>query len=570
MAALEAEVKMRLNPPNPVLGEEVRITVEIENEPQGAISVANWPQCAGLEMDWQHHSMENYFENINGNTRQGKRLVFGGRAVKQGVFDLTPMHLKIFVLPVQSNGLKVRVGMAQSGGFFQVQSRLLPAEGYAGQVFRLEVDVLVADQEVARVERLAGGTYELAANHYDGLRIPPELEQDFLVTPLESRRANPQSPELFGKPVGEVESGGFSYRVQRIVLSLYPRRPGRFTLPAFTVVFHRLQPVRNFFNVQLQHAGAPFTATSEPLLLNAAEPPAAGRPASFTGAVCEKIEAVLTPEDLKPGGNAELHAPISVSLKLSSDLPPEYLRLPPWTAQERLCVDFEVSANAAVRENSENEALFKEILLRPLKTSITEIPALEFSWFHPVERVYKTARTQSFSLHVEGTKSSPTAAGSPVLPRVTEEPQAVPASLAGLEPSPSLVLDVRDHENRGLWVGLLALLPWCALGLRALIPAWRHWRGRRAARQQASLAYTLRALKTAQDPESRLRLFRDFLARYGSENSGQNNSSASGLGDEIADALQRLEAAAYGGGSAAVPAPEELAALLRRFEQSGS
>jgi hypothetical protein len=356
---------------------------------------------------------------------------------------------------------------------------------------------------------------------------------------------------------GMVGGGRQPCEVHMFRRALFPLTPGRYPIPSARLTY-ALPQNPGFFSREEN-----YSLRSEPVSLVAIDPPTAGRPADWAGAVGTwRTTARLDTARARAGD------PLVLTLRVEGQgnvtlLPRPALAIA-WAsvvaADERVRVD---STPTALRGSKEFDWL-----VTPAAGGAQRVPPIRFTYFNPFSRHYEVAVTQPITVRV--------AAGDVVAPDSTIEPAAAATPL-------TLRADLGDESPRPLgdflWVRLL-------LGL-APVPALVAWvarRPRRTARVPTPLD-RLRAMR--QDPVQngatpasvRRALLDGLRTRTGLEAAPLAQPGAwtealrlEGVGDEPACAvealLDELDRSAFGGAQAA---PGDLASraadLLQRVQR---
>ncbi len=196
---------------------------------------------------------------------------------------------------------------------------------------------------------------------------------------------------------------------------LIPVRPGNITIAPATVscsVLTGYQRQRdtfndrffddffndNFFSSARTGVYKTVVVPSNSLTLNVLDLPENGRPADFVGHIGKyAISCDAAPVEVSVGD------PITLTLTLSG---PEYLEnveLPALEKQPALTGDFKIPAESARGEISGKAKVFTQTI-RPLRSDVKEIPAIELPYFDTDSRTYRIARTEPIPLVVRETK----------------------------------------------------------------------------------------------------------------------------------------------------------------------
>jgi hypothetical protein len=271
--------------------------------------------------------------------------------------------------------------------------------------------------------------------------------------------------------------------------ALFPLTPGRYAIPPARLTY-ALPQSPSFFSRE-----EAFSLRSEGVTLVAIDPPVAGRPADWAGAVGSWRASARVDTTRGRAGD-----PLVLTLRVEGQGNVTLLPRPPLTigwaavvaADERVRVD---STPTALRGSKDFDWL-----VTPNAGGAQRVPAIRYTYFNPFSRRYEAAFTQPFTVRV--------APGDVVAPDVaaTTEPPARPLTLR---------VDLGDETAPPLgdlpWVRwVLALSP---------LPALAGWVSRRPRRPRRA-STPLERLRALRDPASAgrtpaivRRLFLDGLLR---------------------------------------------------------
>jgi hypothetical protein len=261
------------------------------------------------------------------------------------------------------------------------------------------------------------------------MSLTGEWTENFHIIPKTFRQAQ-GSNRYFGVKVGNLQLGQYIYRRHRLTFTLEPKSTGSFTIPSLQQLFYQLTFRRAFIGVDAVRTNKPVAAKTNPLSLKVTEPPLENRPKSFNGQVCKSLKVEMKIPDLQSGQQVQMHSPISLLLKVSGSISPISIRSPNWNQQDQLKQGFDISATSMVRDDQKDHTLFSEIVVRPKSADIVEIPGIEFSYFDPESKQYKTVQTKAFPITV----------------------QAVDESL-GLEDQPLALLETKNEIQKSQTIG---------------------------------------------------------------------------------------------------------------------
>jgi hypothetical protein len=202
--------------------------------------------------------------------------------------------------------------------------------------------------------------------------------------------------------IGEIGQGtldGKTYTTVIFQKILIPKQPGTFEIPRATVACNAL--MGGFDDDFLGRGNGTykkFVTPSNGLTLQVTELPAVGRPANFSGLVgTYRMDAAATPTQVNVGD------PITLTVRIRG---PEYLKqveLPPLSRQPAMARDFKIPQDMAPGKIEGFTKVFTQTI-RALNAHVTEIPAIDLSFFDSTAGKYKIARTKPIPLVVKETK----------------------------------------------------------------------------------------------------------------------------------------------------------------------
>jgi hypothetical protein len=332
-----------------------------------------------------------------------------------------------------------------------------------------------------------------------------------------------------------VTIGGRAYEVHVFRRALFPLTPGRYEIPSARLTY-TLPQNPSFFSRE-----ETFTLRSEAATLVAIDPPVAGRPADWAGAV--GVWRAGARIDSARGRTGD---PLVLTLRVEGQgnvtlLPRPALSIP-WasvvTADERVRLDSTPSAFRGAKEF--------DWLVTPAASGTQTVSAIRFTYFNPFSRRYEVARTD------------------PLTVRVAPGNVIALVAAAGTEADEApLPLRTAIGDEAPMPLGDLAMIRWLlACAPLAALVAWIARRPRRAPRV-ATPRERMRAMAeprtSAQSPAQVRRAFLDGLClRTGLESALLAQPGAwaralrrEGVRDETArDAealLDLLDASTFGG-----------------------
>lgn len=263
-----------------------------------------------------------------------------------------------------------------------------------------------------------------------------------------------------------VNRDGRSYEVHVFRRALFPLTPGRYTIAPARLAY-TLPQGQSFFSREES-----FSLRSEQVTLVAIDPPPAGRPANWAGAVGVWRASARVDTSRDRAGD-----PLVLTLRIEGTgnvalLPRPQLSIP-WAnvvaANERVTLD---STPSALRGSKEFDWL-----VTPRTSGTQRVPAMRFSYFNPFSRRYEESVSDPFTVQVA--PGTIVAADSAAAPPPPERPLPLRPAMGDDAPPP---------------LGDLAAVRW--LLLVAPLPALFAWLARRPRRVRAPVtpAGRLRAM----------------------------------------------------------------------------
>ena len=542
-------LKLELSPAQPVAGESVEVSVTLEDL-AGQVGIRKYPSSTGLQVNWQGISQQESTTIVNGKMSRQFILKWNGQATtNKGQYELTPIEMVIDGKVYTSNAVSFNIAQQQTSQFYLVQTQITPTEAVVGESITLNLDFCFADQEIATFERSLGRNYELAGKHYDAIEIPKVLEKDFHVHIAQARQAQ-NSTLWYGAEAGTRVIDGYPYRIHRCVLLLEPKKEGKLEIPAIQQTFYKLHFQRDIFGrVVPGRVNRPIVASSSPIYVSVIPAPLAGQPATFNGQVCRELKVDLQIEDLQKGQTVQLHAPLSLKVILTSNLPASSLQAPRWEQQKDILKDFDINSSAMVREDKERQCIFSGIIARPKNKNIKAFAPIVISWFNAETRKYEEARSEAFSLIVEAVDDQTileNQAKEVLALNNTSAQVKVSQHLHGLEINAEHLLK-QSSQN----------LPWALVigicGLSWILAAWicsaplrEKWQIQQQNLNRHSAKQTLQLIHKTQSPSEMMAILSRYLcSKYKVKDPHEALSAESPQAEHLKKILNSLEFAGY-------------------------
>jgi hypothetical protein len=344
----------------------------------------------------------------------------------------------------------------------RVVARVRPETVYVGQATQYELSVLIRDDVRRRLRR-------------NPEYVPPEL-RGLVGYDFRDRDS-----------VVRVTQNGVEYEVHRFTRTLFPVAAGA----------HEVAAARLTYAVPL---GASFFSREEtrvlrsaPVTVMAIDPPREGRPLAWDGAVGDLALSVATiPSALRRGDPFVLT--IRVTGRGHIPLVPRPTLTIPWAST----VASDERVQFAVVERGLRGAKEFDWLVTPTEDGALTVPAVEYPYFDPERRAYRTARTAPTAVRVAAT-------GAPGVVEDTADP------IESSPPDAPIVLRPWSRESPRLpgrvwWFwGVITLAP-----LPALLAWWR----RRRADDRPAMGAAARLTEHATPAERRAYVHAMLAARF--------------------------------------------------------
>ncbi|HWJ22312.1 MAG TPA: BatD family protein [Gemmatimonadaceae bacterium] len=421
-------------------------------------------------------------------------------ARRAGFFTLPPFEVTGHGTIARSSPRRIvaRVGTANTAVPLVIsRARLGEEEGVALRAVAAPDTVYVGQQV----------TYQVGVFLDDDVRVRLRRNPEFI--PPEPRGMlayelpAPPPRTAYGK-------GGARYEAHVFQRALFPLNAGRYVVPQAQLVY-ALPLSSSFFSREESR-----TARADSVLVVAVEPPAAGRPTDYAGAVGELSADVRVDSTAAREGDP-LVVTVSVSGRGNVKLLPRPALAVPWgtvvPGDERVRVD---TASVAVRGVKEFDWI-----VTPRAAGTLSLPAVRYPFFNPYTERYEIAVTPPRSIDVApGTLASIDSAPA----RVDSAP------LMPLRPTLRAPVDAPVEGHPVFWaVALLAPLPAAAAAVAR--------RPRRAPRAVAP-ADALRALATGRGTSDAAQVRRAYVGALADRLALSPGALASSSG-ALAQALAR-------------------------------
>ncbi len=419
---------------------------------------------AGIEFASVTPSYSNQTSIINGVVNRSATLTWQITASATGELVIPAQEIHVSGKPYRTNEVRITIKDNPASPAAQFDPLLTietpKREIYLGEVIPITVNLYLHRRTM--LSRI--GLIEIPKDNYAIQRFPLQAEES------------------------NVSIGGAPYRALAFRSTLSALKAGQYKLgPAsceliIEVPMDGARQMNPFFSQSVSRRIKPQGNEIEMTILPL---PETGKPASFSGVVGDfKMSATAEPREATVGdpisieitvtGSGNFDAIPALSLASSDD----------WKTYPARRINIERADPNGERQQP--HATFNQVVIP--KKALTEIPAMEFSYFNPEKKTYSTARTEPIPLRLKpgSTSSTPPAPTGikvngvnqlppdadkvpPVQPRITDIVTVIPAQAVWLTPRTALFSDRTFLIRNACALGALLLLiggKVCALCLR--------------------------------------------------------------------------------------------------------
>jgi len=388
-------------PETVVLGEDFRLSYTINEQ---GIDDFKAPDLSAFEvLTGPSSSVYNSVQIINGKTSRtaSVTLTYILSAVQEGSFTLSPAIIKVGGKEYYSNSLKIKVlpsGRSVNGNTSQSKDSSSEQQTASGKdlfmtvsaskkrIFEQEA-VLVTYKVFSQVDlrQLAGDMPDMDGFHTQEIPLPQEKSMK-----LEHHNGQNYRTVIWKQYV------------------LFPQKTGKLTIPSIKFEGLVLVQNRDIDPFEAFFGGQNFASEVKRIIvapsLSIEVDPLPSRPSNFSGAVGKyNISATLSPQQAKTNDALTLRVVISGQGNMKLITAPT-VNIPK---------DFE-TYDAKVTDKTDVSALgtsgnkIFDYLMVPRHAGKYKIPSVEFCYFDPDSRSYKTAKTESYEIDVAKSKDNGT------------------------------------------------------------------------------------------------------------------------------------------------------------------
>ena len=335
--------------------------------------------------------------------RRGYTFNYRLAAKRRGTLTIPPLTIRSGGRSAHTQPIEISVQPPRENDDFKLRLTLSEQTAYVGQPVTLKTTWYVG-REVAdyafTMPLLDDRRFEIIDPN---AKAPGAAGQEAVEIRLGDRRATARQ--------GNGDLDGRNYLTLQFEKILIPRAAGDIALAPATVTFRAVNGYRrglldDFFSGSFFSGGGfgrqavyeTLAVPSNKPLLKVLDLPAAGRPATFSGAIGSySIEADAEPTEVNVGDPITLHLKIGGKGYLGG------LRLPPLGGQYALARDFKIPEEMASGEIKGNAKHFTQTI-RAKHSGVTAVPPIALHYFDPQAGRYRTAETEPIALSVKGAR----------------------------------------------------------------------------------------------------------------------------------------------------------------------
>ncbi|EMI15707.1 BatD [Rhodopirellula maiorica SM1] len=452
--ATAGEVRIGISAKETYVGYPVTLQIEFNNIAKH--DAPELPQVDGLKIE------------STGTPSQSRQIfmINGRQSVIESVtysYAITPERAGDFVIPPLTVSYDGRKQLTESVRFSATKSEVGDlafveisgdrASVYVGEPIQLTLKIWIKpyQNEDYRVTLSEGDMWSLISRQTDWGLFTDRMNE------LADNNQRPGGERVQRKADDGTTS---TYYLYEIDAEIYPQHSGsidgsncRIVVRYPTELKRSRSPLDDFFGDQSPFSGSSFfddtfssfgprlsISSIRPVIVDAKVSPieikpipSQGRPANYRGAVGDyQIYTQATPNRANAGD------PITLNIAIRGDGPMDRVQPPLLDEQELLTKHFKVADESLAGFVDGNQKLFTTTI-RPLSESVTEIPAIEFSFFDPHKEKFVTvqskpipievspAETLSFDKIVANSDTSNNAAASAIEDSVASVPSVYPA-----------------------------------------------------------------------------------------------------------------------------------------------
>lgn len=486
-AASAADVSFMVTPRETTVGGSVMMRITVTNGTDiGAVSLKGTPEVELQEVPGRQSMQSTQWINGRRSLESKVTLSVMVTPLVAGTISIPPVSITVDGVVHTSPIIPIAVGKSDTGEVLQVIVTSSRSPVYVGEPLELVLRVAIRPYR--------SDEFSVTLSESDMWNL---IDGDRSTWGIFSQAMREMS-QRGQRPAGREELlGGAAWYVYDIPARIWPTRSG--SPDVGDIRLHWRYPAaltaqRGFFGgrelaiASTRNISAAATVEGIDVL----PLPEEGRPASFTGAVGNfAIKATARPDRVAVGDPITLTVAIT---DLSGNADMDAIQ-PPQLGPDSLGRDFRIPSAPLAGTVSGPTKTFTQTV-RPTRAGIEAVPSLEFSWFDPVMRTYRSAQTAPIAISVAPAEVLATDAvvGAPKSPASRDALTRIEGGIsANVAASPALVADRGALMPGSIAIPLLAIPPLACAGVAVAM------RRRERVRSNPNAARARDALRRARD-----------------------------------------------------------------------
>jgi hypothetical protein len=374
---------------------DIQVVAEgFEESPQPVIE-ATPPAQGQLRFIGVSPNISTSIQVINGQLSQSKTIQFVYRytfsAGQAGSYTIGPFQVSQNGRTVETSPLTLSLSDIPNADNQSVELILPEQPVYLGQRIPLSIEwwtsvglrgkLMNQRMQVPLLDRL--GEFQIEEN------VPEQANTTLVIDHASGSREHTALARLTNR-------NGEQYIVYTLDFIVTPLRAGDYEFaPTVLTVDEVVRWRRNVFGDRVPTHAQKRRVVGAAQTLSVKATPAAGKPASFAGAIGHGFSLEVTTDR----SVVQVGDPITLTLTLRGDTAIDTLSLPPLSAVGLSPDSFRLPDDGIAGFVTEDGKRF-QVTLRVLDEAVREIPPLRFSWFDPETGRYQTTRSQPIALSV--------------------------------------------------------------------------------------------------------------------------------------------------------------------------
>lgn len=298
---------------------------------------------------------------------------FSFTAIAEGELEIPSVTVTADGQQFRKNPLPIRASVAPPLDFATLTISPGRADVFVGQAVPIEVrfESSRAPSRVAlTTDRLPSGVTATPGNR----------------RPMPGEDAPPL--RIFGAEGNAFKDAGHPGLAFTEPLILIPEAPGSYEIGpvAFVVDFGARSTERHIVQ-------------ADPMNLSVRPLPLDGRPPAFNG-----IVGTCTVEAAISAASARVGDPLTLTIRLTADLPPDRVPAPRLDLQSDIAESFRLASEGWIDVGINGNSRIYSMTIRPQKAGVSELPPIQVHWFDPVSERYRVSSSRPLAMKVEASR----------------------------------------------------------------------------------------------------------------------------------------------------------------------